>query len=46
MNNKRTSDPKVWTTKPRDQYPNWSDQGEVEAIVNKIKKLPPLVFAG
>jgi 3-deoxy-7-phosphoheptulonate synthase len=35
-----------WRKFPARQQPNWPDPGEHRAVLEKIAKLPPLVFAG
>ena len=40
--------PHSWNTKAfaKKQQPLWSNESELKKIIQKIKKLPPLVFAG
>ncbi|MBT3793243.1 MAG: 3-deoxy-7-phosphoheptulonate synthase class II [Rhodospirillales bacterium] len=38
--------PSSWRDKPILQQPQWPDQGELEAVEDKLASYPPLVFAG
>jgi 3-deoxy-7-phosphoheptulonate synthase len=38
--------PSSWQDLPALQQPEWPDAGELSAVVEDLRKLPPLVFAG
>jgi 3-deoxy-7-phosphoheptulonate synthase len=38
--------PSSWRSFPADQQPAWPDAGAVEAVKERLRGLPPLVFAG
>ncbi|CAN5564267.1 3-deoxy-7-phosphoheptulonate synthase class II [soil metagenome] len=41
-----TWSPQSWRTRPAAQQPEWPDAGELETVLEGLRKLPPLVFAG
>ena len=44
MNNKWL--PASWRQKPAKHIPSYKDEGELSIVIDKLKKFPPLVFAG
>jgi 3-deoxy-7-phosphoheptulonate synthase len=38
--------PTSWRTRPAAQQPDWPDAAAVEAALDELRRLPPLVFAG
>ncbi|MBI2170012.1 MAG: 3-deoxy-7-phosphoheptulonate synthase class II [Actinobacteria bacterium] len=38
--------PESWRHLPADQQPDWPDQAALEAVIDELRGLPPLVFAG
>ena len=38
--------PATWQTHPAAQQPPWPDEGELNAALDELRTLPPLVFAG
>ena len=36
----------IWPDLPAAQQPPWPDAGELQAAVDELRSLPPLVFAG
>ena len=38
--------PSTWRSLPALQQPDWPDPGAVEAVRDRLRQLPPLVFAG
>ena len=38
--------PENWRTKPVSQMPEYPDQAKLQAVENKLRGYPPLVFAG
>ena len=38
--------PESWRARPAAQQPDWPDPDALEAVLDEIRKLPPLVFAG
>ena len=45
---KKDWNPNSWSAKTfiKKQQPQWSDANKLKKVVQKIKKLPPLVFSG
>ncbi|MFN2594334.1 MAG: 3-deoxy-7-phosphoheptulonate synthase, partial [Actinomycetota bacterium] len=42
----QTWSPSSWRAKPAAQQPEWPDAAELEAVLEELRRLPPLVFAG
>ncbi|MEA2487586.1 MAG: 3-deoxy-7-phosphoheptulonate synthase [Actinomycetota bacterium] len=42
----QTWSPASWRSKKAAQQPDWPDQVALEAVLEELRKLPPLVFAG
>lgn len=38
--------PDSWRSRPADQQPDWPDAAAVEAALDELRAMPPLVFAG
>ncbi|MQB00472.1 MAG: 3-deoxy-7-phosphoheptulonate synthase class II [Actinobacteria bacterium] len=38
--------PSSWRDRPAEQQPDWPDPAALEAVLQDIRRLPPLVFAG
>jgi 3-deoxy-7-phosphoheptulonate synthase len=38
--------PSTWTRLPAGQQPEWPDAAELELVLDRLRRLPPLVFAG
>lgn len=38
--------PASWRDRPAAQQPEWPDSGALEDVLNELRRLPPLVFAG
>ncbi len=38
--------PESWRNFPADQQPDWPDAGALDAVIDELSGLPPLVFAG
>jgi 3-deoxy-7-phosphoheptulonate synthase len=38
--------PDSWRSRPAEQQPEWPDPGALEAVLQELSRLPPLVFAG
>lgn len=41
-----TWSPSSWRSKEAAQQPQWPDENALEAVLDELRKLPPLVFAG
>ena len=42
----RTWTPTSWTTYPAEQQPEWPDEAALKEVLEELRVLPPLVFAG
>jgi 3-deoxy-7-phosphoheptulonate synthase len=38
--------PESWRTRRAEQQPEWPDAGALDAVLEELRRLPPLVFAG
>ena len=38
--------PDSWRSRPAEQQPDWPDPGALDAVLDELRRLPPLVFAG
>ncbi|MDQ3954637.1 MAG: 3-deoxy-7-phosphoheptulonate synthase class II [Actinomycetota bacterium] len=38
--------PSTWRTRPAEQQPEWPDANELEGVLEELRAMPPLVFAG
>ncbi len=44
--NRASWSPGTWRERPSTQQPEWPDESQMEAVLEEIRALPPLVFAG
>ncbi|MCC7536567.1 MAG: 3-deoxy-7-phosphoheptulonate synthase, partial [Deltaproteobacteria bacterium] len=43
----RTSwSPSSWRARPAEQQPSYADAAQLERVLDRVRRLPPLVFAG
>ena len=42
----QTWSPSTWRSKEAAQQPDWPDEASLEAVLEELRRLPPLVFAG
>ena len=42
----RAWSPDSWRRYPAAQMPEWPDRDELETVVDTLRNLPPLIFAG
>ncbi|MFN2490752.1 MAG: class II 3-deoxy-7-phosphoheptulonate synthase [Actinomycetota bacterium] len=42
----QTWSPESWRSRPAAQQPEWPDAAELEVVLEELRRLPPLVFAG